>query len=67
MSKQKINPKKLIEPPGHTLHRLVDQRMQESGERDYQRALMWVVAQPGNLELVRECQNWGRRLSGREP
>lgn len=67
MKRSKINPRKLIEPPGHTLHRLVNQHMEETGERDYQRALMAVVAQPENVELVRECQNWGRRLSGLEP
>jgi hypothetical protein len=65
MSKR-INPKKLIEPPGHTLHRLVEQHMQETSEEDYTKALMAVVAQPENADLVVECQRWGRRLSGHE-
>lgn len=67
MSK-KINPKRLIEPPTYTMHRLVERYMQENGmpPEDYTKALMAVVAQPENLDLLIECQRWGRRLAGHE-
>ena len=68
MSKRssRIDPKKLIEPPTYTMHRLVERHMEETGEQDYTKALMQVVAQPENLDLLIECQRWGRRLSGHE-
>ena len=65
MSKR-INPKKLIEPPGHTLHRLVMQRMEERSGEDYNAALLAVAREPENWPIIQEYQNWGRRLSGHE-
>lgn len=49
------------EPPGHKLHRLVRERMQNTGETDYTRAFNAVLREPGNLELVLEYQRWVNR------
>jgi len=63
----KIDPRKLAEPPGHTLHRLVKMHMEQTGEADYTAALRVVCARPENLSLVVEYQHWGETLAGRRP